>query len=92
MEIDEEVKQVFRALRFNEIHNLIKYGKLIPPCYPCIDIDIIPDCCNITASQHVTSGTKAKTKSSWISTSKLINIAAIWSSRKKKRMNSHLLI
>jgi hypothetical protein len=36
MDIDIGVEQVFRA---DELYNLIKHGRLIPPCYPCIDSD-----------------------------------------------------
>ena len=72
---------LYRALRTDELENLLKTGKILSPCNPCPNGP--NNCCSITASQHVTSGSKAKIKSNWISTTKSVAVAALWSSAKQ---------
>ena len=68
----------YRALRPNEIMNLIRTGKLLPPCTPCPSFD---NCCQKTLKQHITAGSKSKVKSPWISLTADIHTAALWASR-----------
>ncbi len=67
---------LFRALRPDELFTLFEKNALLPPCNPCPG----QPCCDITPSQHVTSGSKALVKSSWISTTKSPGVAALWAS------------
>jgi hypothetical protein len=71
---------VYRALRPDEIFTLVSTGALTAPCNVCPK-DI---CCGITANAHVNSGSRANLKSRWISTTKSLNIAALWASRKQE--------
>ena len=71
---------VYRALRPDEIFTLVSTGTLTAPCNVCPK-DI---CCGISANAHVNSGTRANMKSRWISTTKSLNIAALWASRKQE--------
>ena len=75
---------LYRALRADELGTYISTGMLLPPCNPCPG----QYCCDISPSQHVTSGSRAKLKSSWISTTTEPAIAALWSSARKNKEGS----
>ena len=69
---------VYRALRPNELYNILEKKAILPPCHPCPGQD---PCCQITPGAHVSAGSKAKTKSAWISTTKSLEIASLWAAR-----------
>jgi len=69
---------LYRSLRKDEIEN-IKTEGLIARCSPCPEAGT---CCDISAAAHIRSGSKAVTKSRWISTTLSESIAALWSSTK----------
>ena len=69
---------VYRAIRPNELYNILEKKAILPPCHPCPGID---PCCDITPVAHVSAGSKAKTKSAWISTTKSLEIASLWAAR-----------
>ena len=75
------VSLLFRALRPDELITLFEKNALLPPCNPCPG----KPCCEITATAHVNSGSRAKIKSSWISTTRNPGIAALWSSTTKTK-------
>jgi hypothetical protein len=76
--VDQTDNIVYRAVRPDELGTLIASGALLPPCTNCPG----NECCNISAAAHVTSGSRAILKSRWISTTKSLSIAALWSARK----------
>jgi len=73
---------VYRALRPDELFTLVSTGFLSAPCSRC-PYDV---CCNISASAHVNSGSRANMKSRWISTTRSLNIASLWAARKGNAM------
>lgn len=78
---------LYRALRPDELKLLYTKNKLEAPCNTCLT-PTPTECCNITASAHVSAGSKARVKSSWISTTYNPNIAALWASTKKMQNDS----
>lgn len=77
--IEEEPKHIYRALRTEEAFTLVNRGALLPPCTPCPEAGA---CCDITPNAHINSGSKAKVKSRWISTTQSVECAALWSSNR----------
>jgi hypothetical protein len=71
---------VYRALRPDEMFTLMSTGYLSAPCNVCAGNQ--NPCCTITPAAHVNSGSRAVLKSRWISTTKDLNIAALWACRK----------
>lgn len=69
---------LYRSLRKDEIENILSRG-IIARCTPC---PTAGPCCDISAAAHIRSGSKAVTKSRWISTTLSEDIAALWSSTK----------
>jgi hypothetical protein len=67
---------VYRSIRIDEYNSLLNRQGIISRCSPCPG----EPCCNITISAHINSGSRAVTKSRFISATLSEKIAAIWSS------------
>tara|TARA_B100001758_G_C18396328_1_gene606184 strand:+ start:961 stop:1869 length:909 start_codon:yes stop_codon:yes gene_type:complete len=85
--IEEEISAtyphiLYRSLRPEEVFTLVNSGALLPPCTPCPEAG---ECCDITPGAHINSGSKANMKSSWISTTKSVVCAALWSSNRPSK-------
>jgi hypothetical protein len=73
--------KLYRALRSNELSKLNKGLGLVAHCDNCKCKECILDkCCYINDRQHVSSGSKAKIKSRYISATAEESIAAWWCS------------
>ena len=70
---------LYRALRRDELASLFYNNALLPPCSYC-PVNEVQPCCGITPTAHVNSGSRAKLKSRYISTTRDESIAALWSS------------
>ena len=72
--------KIYRSLRSEELIKLHYKHGLRAHCDNCKCKDcVVEECCNINERQHVNSGTKAKTKSRYISATHDEKIAAWWS-------------
>jgi hypothetical protein len=69
-----ETIRLYRSVRNDELFELLDNG-ILAHCNNCPK----DPCCKITDRQHVTSGTKSRIKSRYISTTKNESIAAWWS-------------
>lgn len=62
-------------MRVDELSKLLTQG-IVPPCARCPEKKTPPQCCDITEKQHVNSGSRAKVKSRFISTSENESVLA----------------
>lgn len=71
--------RLYRSLRTDELYDLLKNG-IIAQCKNCnCEYCTVDKCCEITDKAHINSGTKAKLKSRYISTSESEPVVAWWS-------------
>ena len=72
--------KIYRSLRSEELNDLYNNRGLRAHCDNCKCKDcILEECCKINDRQHVNSGSRANTKSRYISTTRDEKIAAWWS-------------
>jgi len=81
---------LFRALRPDEIYTALKKNFILSAC-EMLPQTLQEECKSKSVSQHVTSGTKARVKSDYISLTHSPIVAALWSCRQSAELSENLM-